>query len=146
MLLFISTSLKPYICLKHINYNVGGRQSCFDVKASNPSISPFSPTYQGLGHGESSLMQILPFPSHFLELFQGGTEAFPSQLRGIISPACHGSALGPPACRTCLNQLTERVPWRHPDQMPKPFEPAFQCGAVVALFLAPAELSMSPSL
>lgn len=37
----------------------------------------------------------LPLPSHLPRLIQGG-QAFPPQPRDIISPACPGSASGPP--------------------------------------------------
>ncbi|KAI3351216.1 hypothetical protein L3Q82_005769 [Scortum barcoo] len=63
----------------------------------NPSIHPsiFIRFYPGPGRRGSSLSrdaQTFPHPRHFLQLFRGTPEAFPGQLRDIVSPACPGSS------------------------------------------------------
>lgn len=43
----------------------------------------------------------LPLSSYLPQLIQGDHKAFPGQLSHIISPACPGSAPGPPPSVTC---------------------------------------------
>ncbi|CAI5657716.1 unnamed protein product [Oreochromis niloticus] len=51
----------------------------------------------------------LPLPSHLLQLVRGNTKASPGQLKDIISPACPGSALGPPPNGTCPEHLAQEA-------------------------------------
>ncbi|KAI3359201.1 hypothetical protein L3Q82_002718 [Scortum barcoo] len=61
-----------------------------------------------------------PHSRHFLQLFQGDPEAFPGQLRDIVSPACPGSSPRPPPGGTCLEHHPREASRRHPKEMPKP--------------------------
>ena len=56
-----------------------------------------------------------PLPGHFVQLFPGDPEAFPGQLRDVVSPACPGSSPGPPTGGTCPEHLTREASWRHPN-------------------------------
>ncbi|XP_061664447.1 deaminated glutathione amidase isoform X2 [Syngnathoides biaculeatus] len=64
------------------------------------------------------------FPSHFLKFFRRDPEAFPSQPRDVVSPACPGSSSGSLSGGTCPEHLTREASGRHPDQMPQPPHPA----------------------
>ncbi|KAL3983525.1 myosin XVIII [Sarotherodon galilaeus] len=88
-----------------------------------PSIHPSSSALSGAGsRGQQPKQRSpdLPLPSHLLQLIRGNTKAFPGQPRDIISPACPGSAPGPPPGGTCPEHLTQEAPRRHPCQMPEP--------------------------
>ncbi|KAL4009579.1 hypothetical protein ACER0C_003431 [Sarotherodon galilaeus] len=50
-----------------------------------------------------------PLPSHLLQFVWGNTKAFPGQLKDRISPACPGSALGPPPDGTCPEHLAQEA-------------------------------------
>ncbi|KAL3970244.1 alcohol-forming fatty acyl-CoA reductase [Sarotherodon galilaeus] len=79
-----------------------------------------APTAGSRGQQPKQRSPDLPLPSHLLQLIRGNTKAFPGQPRDIISPACPGSAPGPPPGGTCPEHLTQEAPRRHPCQMPEP--------------------------
>ncbi|TWW57296.1 Transthyretin Prealbumin TBPA [Takifugu flavidus] len=58
--------------------------------------------------------------SYFFQLIRGDSQAFPDQLRDIVSPTCPGSPRGPPTGGTCPEHLTRDASRGHPNQMPKP--------------------------
>ncbi|KAI3368147.1 hypothetical protein L3Q82_007809 [Scortum barcoo] len=95
----------------------------FLVGPDHPSIHPSIHLDPGLGHRGSSLSrdaQTSLTPRHFLQLFRGDPEAFPGQLRDIVSLACPRSSPGPPPGGTCLEHLPREASRGHPKQMPKP--------------------------
>ncbi len=61
----------------------------------------------------------VPLPSNIFQLILREPEAFSSQIRYVIFPACSGSMLGFPV-RMCLENLQGKALRRRPDQMPWP--------------------------
>ncbi|KAK3523278.1 hypothetical protein QTP86_028469 [Hemibagrus guttatus] len=61
----------------------------------------------------------LPLPRHFLQLFRRDPEAFPGQLRDIVSPACPESSSGPLPGGACPEHLSRETSRRRPKQMPE---------------------------
>ncbi|KAI3361490.1 hypothetical protein L3Q82_013637 [Scortum barcoo] len=93
------------------------------VQKQFTSIHPSSSALSGTGSRRQQSEQRcpdFPHPRHFLQLFRGDPEAFPGQLRDIVSPACPGSSPGPPPGGTCLEHLPREASRGHPKQMPKP--------------------------
>ena len=89
----------------------------------HPSIHPSYAASPGVGSQGQQLEQRnpdVPVPGHFLQLFRGDPEAFPGQLREIVSPTCPGSSPGSPPSGTYLEHLTREASRGHPNQMPEP--------------------------
>lgn len=57
------------------------------------------------------------------------------QLRDVIFPACHESAMGLPHSGTCLQHPTQEVSREHHSQMPKPSQVALRCKGEGIYFL-----------